>query len=208
MPAYFYEKRFEQFLYNNRPSAVNLEGKIIFISDIGVGGSYWISNGTTWRAVNGKYLLDSISNPITTGSSSSYSLVKSISLPANLIKDGDKIVVEAGFVKSGTVDTHTFNISIGPLGSSSDPTSSNFGQPSGSIIIARTSAVINFFSSPGFISTSRNATGWGTSTGSAYSGSFDKSILNYISVSTKFTTGGIETATYYELDVFHLTGGE
>lgn len=207
MPAYFFEKRFEQFSLSNRPSALNRVGEVIYISDIGVGGSHWISNGTSWRAVNGKYLLGSIDNPITTGSSTTLTVVKTFALPANLIKDGDKIVVEAGFIKSGIVDTHTINISIGPNGDSSDQTFANFGQPSGTVIIDRASSVINFFSSPAFISTSRNATGWGTSTGSPYSGTFDKSILNYISINSKFTTGGIETTTYYELDVFHLTGG-
>lgn len=207
MPAFFFNKKIYENKWNNRPSAVGNNGMILYISDIGVGGSYWLSNGTTWRAFTGKYLLDSINAPIVSGTGTSYAVLKTVTIPANLIKDGDKLVIETSVSKSGAVDTCSVNLSIGTLATSSDPAFAASNQPAGANLLSRHSNCINFYSSPAFISTSRNPSGWGTTTSTQLSGSFDKTIVNYLSLSVKFTTGGIETATIQEFDVFHITGG-
>jgi len=207
VPAFFFEKKIYENNWDNRPSAVGNTGMILFISDIGIGGSYWVSNGTTWRSMTGRYLLSSINAPIVSGSGTSFTVLNTVTIPANLIKDGDKIMIESSISKSGTADTYSTSFSIGPLATSSDPTFAAANQPATTNLLSRYSNSINFYSSPEFISMSRNPSGWGTTTSTQFSGAFDKTIVNYLSFSGKFSTGGIETATLQEFDVFHITGG-
>ncbi len=207
MPGFFFEKKVYENTWANRPSAVGNNGMMLYISDVGVGGSYWFSNGTTWRAMTGKYLLDSINAPIVTGSGTTATVIKTVTIPANLIKDGDKIMAECSFIKTGTVDTFTTYFAIGPNGGTSDPYSLIINQPQGTNLLNRFSYATNFYSPSTFVSTTRNTSGWGTTTVNLYTGAFDKTILNYLSIAGKFTTGVIETATLQEFDIFHITGG-
>lgn len=206
MPAYFYDKKVDKYLFTTKPPASGNKGKMIYLTDIGVGGSVWFSNGTTWRAISGKYLLDKISAPITSNNGTAFNPQRIITIPPNLAQPGDKMVLEIGFTKSGAVDNHAFNVSIGPIGTNADPTIVSYTQPQGASIVLRTSVEINFYTNV-FVGSSRNIIGWGASTLAPATGVFDNTITNYISINTRFITGGTETATYYELDTFHLTGG-
>lgn len=46
-----------QYLWTNRPSASSVIGELIYITNVGIGGSYWISNGTYWSPLNGEVTL-------------------------------------------------------------------------------------------------------------------------------------------------------
>lgn len=74
----------ERFLLVNKPSAASYEGEIIYLTDVGIAGSYWISNGSVWSPVGGEVTLaQSIVNSSVTGTTSETALA-TYTLPANL----------------------------------------------------------------------------------------------------------------------------
>lgn len=90
-----------------------LNGRTAYISDVGIGGSFWLSDGSRWRAIGGSYVLkNSVSN--ITNSGAAKVVMDYVALPIGLFKDGD--VLQIDFEKSrtgGTSDTDATDIMIG-----------------------------------------------------------------------------------------------
>jgi len=85
-----------------------------FISDIGVGGSYWISNGTVWKPMNG-YVV--IAESAVAGTSHTGTLVDTtlatINLPAGILGLTGTVVVEAKLTANIITTTSIINYKIG-----------------------------------------------------------------------------------------------
>lgn len=75
-------------LWANRPAAAGNSGKIIRVSDIGVGGGLFISDGTYWRPLNGHLVLaaENLTAITTTQASGSTTPIPgwSLTIPAGL----------------------------------------------------------------------------------------------------------------------------
>ena len=95
------------------PSASASLQRTVFVTDVGVGGSHWYSDGSRWRPVGGRVTLknaiSSSSNNTTTKTVLDYAVI-----PAGLWADGD--LLEVDFVKErtgGTSDTDNTDVLIG-----------------------------------------------------------------------------------------------
>jgi hypothetical protein len=94
-------------------------GQPVFVSNIGVGGSAWYSNGTLWKPVGGQVLLSSLDAAIT-GLTNSEVISHQYLIPAALLQVGDRIEVKTGLSKSGTTDTGALRIRVGTAGTTAD----------------------------------------------------------------------------------------
>jgi len=90
-----------------------LNGRTVYISDVGVGGSFWVSDGSRWRAVGGSYVLkNSVSNITNNGAPKV--VMDYVAIPIGLFKDGDILQIEwAKSRTGGTSDTDATDIMIG-----------------------------------------------------------------------------------------------
>ena len=79
-------------------------GIMAYLPGIGVGGSYWYSDGARWRPVGGSFMLHRIQADVTGVSGTAPQLMSSAKIPAGLMKTGDILRVTAVFEKSGTTD--------------------------------------------------------------------------------------------------------
>lgn len=98
-----------------RPSAATYTARTLFVTDVGIGGSYWFSDGVKWRPVGGrvtvKNLITSISN-----SGAPKIVMDFATLPAGLVSDGD--VLEVFYTKQrlgGVADTDATDLMIGTV---------------------------------------------------------------------------------------------
>ncbi len=89
-----------------RPSASTAgAGAIIRVSDLGPGGSSWISDGTIWRPLAGHAMLyqrvGSVATPIATlsgdGTAKSFVLPENVLIPANTLFVGATLLISARF---------------------------------------------------------------------------------------------------------------
>jgi hypothetical protein len=104
----------QTFTWATKPLASALTGQI-FISDVGVGGSYWYSDGSKWRPVGGRVTLKNTIAAIT-NSAAPLVVLDYATMPAGLVSDGD--TVEVWFSKErtgGVADTDQTDIRIGTV---------------------------------------------------------------------------------------------
>lgn len=101
------------YTWATKPLASVLRGQI-FISDIGVGGSYWYSDGSKWRPVGGRVTLkNTITNIQNTGAAKV--VMDYATLPAGLVSDGDLLEVSWNHEKVGVSDTCATDLAIGTV---------------------------------------------------------------------------------------------
>lgn len=102
-----------------RPSPTDAAGRMIYVSDVGPGGSLWVSNGLRWCPVNGRVRLHTLDTDATTQATSAAKLV-SFALPAGLMQNGDILEFRFTAQKSGTSETATLQLRFGSTDSTSD----------------------------------------------------------------------------------------
>lgn len=68
-----------------RPNAAQYQNEIIYISDIGIGGSYWTSNGTYWSPLNGEVTLAQSGAAIDMTGASTEQVMATYTLPGGLM---------------------------------------------------------------------------------------------------------------------------
>jgi len=87
----------------------------VFVTDVGVEGSYWYSDGDQYRAVGSRVVL---ANQLTAGTAvtGGTSAVKTtgITIPAGLLKAGYNLITETTVEKTGTAGTTGVNLSLSP----------------------------------------------------------------------------------------------
>lgn len=94
------------YTWATKPAPADYIGSA-FISDIGVGGSYWTSNGTVWKPINGSIVLaeTAVAGAAHTGTLTDTTLA-TINLPADILALTGTIVVETK-VTANVVSTAT-----------------------------------------------------------------------------------------------------
>lgn len=92
-----------------RPEAAVYPGMVARLSDVGIGGSFWYSDGVRWRALGRVFL------PVTTNDSvgNTNQVVGQALIPAGLIQAGDQIRTRWSALKSGTAQTATLGLYMG-----------------------------------------------------------------------------------------------
>lgn len=93
MSFYNLPKATLQTTFVNRPTASLMSGKIVYMTDIGPAGSYWISNGTRWQPLGGSCLLaiSQVASSVT-GTTSETNLA-SVTIPSGIFSDNGQIEV-------------------------------------------------------------------------------------------------------------------
>ena len=116
-----------EYAWANRPLATGNGGVVIYITNVGVGGSYWLSDGIRWRALGGSVVL--LNTGGASGTYDSKTIPYSLGIPAGLLQAGDRIAVQNVLAKSGASDTFTRSITFGPAGGITDPYIASNSQP-------------------------------------------------------------------------------
>ena len=102
------------YTWDLKPLASILRGQI-FISDVGVGGSYWYSDGSKWRPVGGRVTLKNTIVDITNNGAPKV-VLDYATIPAGLWLDGD--VIQVDWIKErtgGVADTDSTDFMLGTV---------------------------------------------------------------------------------------------
>lgn len=98
-----------------RPSPITFATRTLFVTDVGIGGSYWYSDGTKWRPVGGRVTVKNLTTSIS-NSGAPRVVMDFATLPAGLVSDGD--ILEVLYLKErtgGTSDTDATDLLIGTV---------------------------------------------------------------------------------------------
>jgi len=96
-------------------------GQQFIVTNLGIGPSLWMYNGTNWRPEGGKILLRSLPLSVTGVVNSLEQIMDQFTLPMNLLtKNGDRLAFKFAYEKNGTADTLQIRIRIGTAGTTSD----------------------------------------------------------------------------------------
>lgn len=104
-----------------RPNAATHLGAMIYVTDVGINGSIWISNGTVWRPTAPVVLFSDL-DVFTAATSATEQIAAQINIPAGLMADGSNLRVMFAGEKSGTTDATAavFKLRMGTAGTTSD----------------------------------------------------------------------------------------
>lgn len=100
-----------------------------YVTDIGVGGSYWFSDGTRWRAINDSVVLHNNYTDVDSVANTTEQILDQFLFPAGFLQVGDIIRVTAKLDKSSTVDTCSRRIRLGTAGTIADTLLTSVLQP-------------------------------------------------------------------------------
>lgn len=102
------------YTWATKPLPSALTGQI-FISDVGIGGSYWYSDGSKWRPVGGRVTLRNTIVDVTNNGAAKV-VMDYATLPAGLVADGDVLMVSCSKERTGgATDTDTTDMCIGTV---------------------------------------------------------------------------------------------
>ena len=122
------------YTWTTKPSAASNANMVALMSDVGSGtsgmggGNLFISNGVRWKPAGGNVTLDSVdtANAGVANTTEQNLNPNHIAIPAGVIGVFDRLRLWVSVSKSSTVDTATFNVRFGPLGTIADPIISSF----------------------------------------------------------------------------------
>ena len=115
----------QAYLFGGLPSpATVVIGETYYVSDVGQGGSYWFSDGTSWRVVGGSITLLSergtVASPLASlagASPEQFFNVSALTIPAGVISPTtSKLRVETYLRRSGATGTGVFTTRFGKTG--------------------------------------------------------------------------------------------
>jgi hypothetical protein len=105
--------------FANLPSAASYSGHTILVTDVGVNGSLWRSNGTIWAPVSAIDMAK-IGASISLISGTTQNIYLSAFFPTNLLKIGSEIEITLAGEKGGTAENTALKYYIGTTGTTSD----------------------------------------------------------------------------------------
>lgn len=95
--------------------ASSYSGYSAYFSDVGVGGSIWLSDGVKWRPYGGRVTLKNLTTSISNNAAPKI-VMDFATIPAGLIQDGDIIEIEIDKDRLGGVaDTDATDVLIGTV---------------------------------------------------------------------------------------------
>lgn len=113
---------YEIFTIANIPSAASYEGEIIYISDVGTSGSYWISNGSYWNPIGGELTLFSDNVPVSLTGTTSESVLKTYTIKP-ILRENSEIQICILLAHTSNASSKTFRYRVGTVGSGLSGTS-------------------------------------------------------------------------------------
>lgn len=103
------------FTWATLPAASAVPKWAVFVSDVGVGGSFWYSDGARWRPYQGRCMLKNLTTPISNNGAPKV-VMDYVALPAGLLGDGDLLRVTYQKQRlGGTADTDATDLMIGTV---------------------------------------------------------------------------------------------
>lgn len=88
-------------------------GQIYFVSDVGISGSHWVSNGTQWKPLNGSVVLASSAVKVShTGDLLEFTFA-TIPIAGGIMGANGRIEIEASFSNTNNANTKTQRIRFG-----------------------------------------------------------------------------------------------
>ena len=184
-------------LFVNLPDPTTVQAGIPhYVSNVGVGGSQWYSDGVRWRALGGTVVLKNNYTDANTVANTNEQILDQFLIPAGLIKIGDIVRVKNRNDKSSTVDTCTTRLRLGTAGTVADANISQTAQPA---TTSRTMYMLKEFVFVSATSVRRATMETAASTGASTAIAADVTVSNvsnalYLSLTTQMTTGA-ETMT-------------
>lgn len=198
----------ESFRFRDRPSASGYVGRVIYISDVGQGGSFWTSNGAFWNAVGGEYILKSEASDIVSDGTTTETVLSQVAVPAGLLQVGDFVELDYLVEKSATTDVSTNRTRMGVAGTIADVLVVSLAQPGAANRLLRQHIQIRINSSTSaqsVVTPGASTYGVSTTPTSSVGGTINFTVDNFISFCSSMTTGGIETLTIKKLTYKHIT---
>lgn len=103
------------FTWATLPAASAVPKWAVYVSNVGVGGSFWYSDGTRWRPYGGSVTLKNLITPISNNGAPKI-VMDSVALPAGLLGDGDLLRITYQKQRlGGTADTDATDIMLGTV---------------------------------------------------------------------------------------------
>lgn len=99
-----------------RPNAAQYQNEIIYISDVGVGGSYWTSNGTYWSPLNGEVTLAQSGAAIDMTGAATEQFMATYTLPGGLMSANAQIEIFCLWSVPNTANSKTLRIKHSAVG--------------------------------------------------------------------------------------------
>ncbi len=99
-----------------RPNAAQYANEIIYISDVGVGGSYWTSNGTYWSPLNGEVTLAQSGAAIDLTGFATEQVMATYTLPGGLMSANGQLEITHFWNVTNSVNNKTVRIRHSSVG--------------------------------------------------------------------------------------------
>jgi hypothetical protein len=143
-----------------RPNAAQYQNEIIYISDVGIGGSYWTSNGTYWSPLNGEVTLAQSGASVSVTGTLTETALATYTMPGGLMSANGQLEIFHFWSFTNSANSKTLRVRLSAVG----------GGSSGNAYLSNT---LTTFSTVKGITCIRNANstssqkGWGTSSASS-----------------------------------------
>lgn len=190
-----------QTTFANRPTASLMSGKIIYITDIGPAGSYWISNGTRWQPLGGSCLLaiSQVSSSVT-GTASETNLA-SVTIPAGLMSANGQLEVFMLWSHTNEATARNLRVRLGtdPLAGTIyyNPSISTANTTQSFMIIKNNNATNSQYGFP-----NSTGAGYATSTGTLITSSWNTATTNHL---LAFNGALVDTSQTITLEGYSIT---
>ncbi len=194
-----------QTTFANRPTASLMTGKIIYMTDIGPAGSYWISNGTRWQPLGGSCLLaiSQIASSVT-GTTSETNLA-SVTIPAGLMSANSQLEVFMLWSHTNAATARNLRARLGtdPLAGSIyyNPSISTANTTQSFMIIKNNNATNSQYGFP-----NSTGSGYATSTGTLITSSWNTATTNHVLAFNGALTDTSQTITLEGYSITYVEG--
>lgn len=162
-----------QYLWTNRPSASSVVGELIYITNVGIGGSYWISNGTYWSPLNGEVTLAQSGAAISLTGAATEQVMATYTLPGGLMSANGQLEIIHFWTVTNSANNKTVRVKHSAVG----------GGISGDTYYSNTQTAISTLQAITCIRSANSTTaqkGWGIgSTGSSGIGAIASTLRSF-----------------------------
>ena len=187
--------------FANRPTASLMSGKIIYMTDIGPAGSYWISNGTRWQPLGGSCLLaiSQIASSVT--GTTSETVLASATIPAGLMSANGQLEIFMLWSHTNAAAARNLRSRFGtdPLAGTIyyNPSISTTNTTQSFMIIKNNNATNSQYGFP-----NSTGAGYATSTGTLITSSWNTATTNHV---LAFNGALVDTSQTITLEGYSIT---